>query len=400
MMNDQKYNVCLIHNADPRGLRVGGTETYLRDYIFYHPEDMNLLLIGPDEIGDLEIGKVTRVTFRGREFDFLPIYHISDSRNAYRPSILQSDTFELAALLLKNWGMIRSLLRKGRYSVELRRVEFGPIVSTYGVPYVQMEHVLADKGAPKSGALSKYPWIGTFFEFLSAALCFRFYLVNSNMTALFQKKFWPFARKFDTLTTWANPAIFKPTPYIFGDKIRLVFAGRTDDFKCLHIMLAVIAEVERLRPGVVEFNYIGDGDLERYAEYDAVRHLTVSHGRRTALQVAELQTAMHVGLLTSAFEGMPRFVMETLSAGRPAVAIHLPQLEPVLVDGESGYLVPRGDDQVTVMAERILATYDAMKIGRITPEGVADHVKAYTPQSLLSKIFADHRQLHGLPRSA
>lgn len=395
-MREDKYNVCLIHNADPRGLRVGGTETYLRDYITYHPQDMNLLLIGPDEIGDLPLNQISRVTFRGREFDFLPIYKISDSRNAYRPSIFSSDTFELASLLVKNWSMIRRLLRVGKYSVELRRVEFGPIVWSFGVPYVQMEHVLADKGAPKSGALNKYPYIGTIFEFISAALCKRFYLVNPNMTSLFKKRFWPFAKKFDTLTTWANPDIFRPSQFLESKKLKLVFAGRTDDFKRLDIMLSVIAELERMSPGLVEFHYVGDGDLGRYVEYQSVRGLTVNHGRQTAQQVAEIHKEMHIGLLTSAFEGMPRFVMEALSAGRPVVAIHLPQLEAVITDGVNGFLVPRGEAQVQEMAVRILETYRLILDKKITPTGVSDHVAAYSPQNLLSKIFKDHRELHGL----
>ena len=45
------------------------------------PEDgvsPDLLFIGVDSSGDLKLGEVHRLTFRGRTFDFLPILHYSD----------------------------------------------------------------------------------------------------------------------------------------------------------------------------------------------------------------------------------------------------------------------------------------------------------------------------------
>jgi glycosyltransferase involved in cell wall biosynthesis len=396
MTQYKPYNVCLIHMADPRGMRVGGTETYVRDYIYYHPADMNLLYIGPDEIGDLELGKIVEIEFRGRKLKYLPIYRVHNSLNIWVDSVMKTDTFTLAKALLKNWSLVRKVLRDGKYSVELRRVEIAPIVRSFGVPYVQMEHIMQEKGHAKSGVLGKYPFIGTVAEFISAGLCYRFYLVNSNMTEVFRKRFWPFARKFDTLTTWANTQIYRPTPFQ-GGPLKMLFAGRADDFKRLDIMLEVVKRVADKMDGAVEFHYVGDGDLNKYAEYEAVKAYTVLHGRKSATELAAIQSQIHIGLLTSAFEGMPRFVMETLTAGRAVVALHLPQLEAVMHDGRNGYLVPRQDDQVEVLADRIVETYAMIGRGEIDPNLVAESVKMFSPERLLSKIFNDHRALHALP---
>ena len=32
-----RYQICLIHPFDPRGEKVGGLETYIRDFITFHP---------------------------------------------------------------------------------------------------------------------------------------------------------------------------------------------------------------------------------------------------------------------------------------------------------------------------------------------------------------------------
>src|SRR3979490_482283 len=73
-----RYQICLIHPFDPRGEKVGGLETYIRDFITFHPADTDLLFIGVDSRSDLDLGKIHKLTFRGRAFDFLPILHYSD----------------------------------------------------------------------------------------------------------------------------------------------------------------------------------------------------------------------------------------------------------------------------------------------------------------------------------
>ncbi len=78
----QRYQICLVHPFDPRGQKVGGLETYLRDFITFHPADTDLLFVGVDSVGDLELGKVHRLTFRGRQFDFMPILRYSGRRCA------------------------------------------------------------------------------------------------------------------------------------------------------------------------------------------------------------------------------------------------------------------------------------------------------------------------------
>lgn len=390
-----RYAVALMNSADPRGAKIGGIETYIRDYIFYHPDDMDLLFIGADEIGDLPIGEVSETEYRGRRFKFLPLYRLDDATNKYTGTVTNSETFKFAKTLVKNWSLLRRVLRAGDYSVEVRRPEYGPIIKSMGVPYVQMIHVWGGKDKQQSGVLAKYGFVRDASEFVSAALTYKFYSVNSDLTAMFKKRYPMFGKKFDTLTTWANTTTFQPTPFRFGDTIDVLYAGRMDKFKRPDIMFSVIAAAAA-KSDRVRFHYIGDGDVEQFPEFAAIRDVTTLHGVKKSGEIAELFGAMHMSILTSDFEGMPRFVLETLTSGRPVVALHLPQLEPVLHDGQTGYLVPRSDDQVEEMAARILDTHRLAQEGAITPETCRAAVDPYSPQTLLGKIWADHRALHGL----
>ncbi len=397
MGNGARYRVALFNSGDPRGAKVGGIETYIRDYIYYHPDDMDLLFVGADESGTLPIGEISEVEFRGRRFKFLPLFRLDDLTNAYGQGIAKSDTFRFAKLLWGNRKMLKRELQNGGYSAEIRRVEYAPLLSAIGVPFVQMVHVWGGKGHQMSSSLGKHWYVRYATEALAAMLARKFYSVNSDMTAMYKKKFPPFARKFDTLTTWANTSIFKPTPYrLDSGLIHVMFAGRLDKFKRPDIMFQVMAALAEKSGGRARFHYIGDGDPEETPEFSPIRDITIHHGRKTSVEIGKMMEGFHVGILTSDFEGMPRIVMETLTAGRPVVALHLPQLEQVIMDGSSGFLVPRTDQQVELLATRILETYEMMRDGRITPSRVAEAVKAFSPQALLGKIWADHRRIAGL----
>ena len=44
------YSVAMMHPFDPRGSKVGGLETYTRDFIRFYPADFQVLLIGVDGV--------------------------------------------------------------------------------------------------------------------------------------------------------------------------------------------------------------------------------------------------------------------------------------------------------------------------------------------------------------
>jgi glycosyltransferase involved in cell wall biosynthesis len=111
---------------------------------------------------------------------------------------------------------------------------------------------------------------------------------------------------------------------------------------------------------------------------------------------------MHAGILTSEFEGMPRCVLETLAVGRPVVAMHLPQLEAVIQDGESGFLVQRSnaqDDDADNLARKLLTTYDLIAGRRMYPDLIASHIDDFTPRTQLARVFQFHHDIQDAKRA-
>jgi len=393
-----RYQICLIHPFDPRGEKVGGLETYIRDFITFHPADTDLLFIGVDSTGDLNLGEIHKFIFRGRAFDFLPILHYSDhqAREAAR-SIRTSLTGQFFMALLRHFALIARLIRSRRCSVDLRRVEFSWLPAVLRLPFVQMLH---GEGAPKlqmDSLLRKYSFVHNTGERFAVAMSDKFLCVNPFITERLQRTYPRRKDKIDTLWTWVNTDIFQPQPMpATTSPFQVVFAGRLDEFKNPPLMFRAIELLRRRLSGGVVFHYVGTSDPSRFAEFADIEDITVRHGFKDAAGMAATLARAHAGILTSEFEGMPRFVLETLAVGRPVVAVHLPQLEPVIHHGDSGFLVTRAgaaDDVAEALAQRFIDVRDAMDAGEMDPVRIAGAVKAFTPGTQLARVFRYHQEI-------
>jgi glycosyltransferase involved in cell wall biosynthesis len=393
-----RYQICLIHPFDPRGEKVGGLETYIRDFITFHPEDTDLLFIGVDSAGDLRLGEIHKLTFRGRTFDFLPILHYSDlqAREAAR-SIRTSLTGQFFMALLRHFGLVARLIRSRRCSIDLRRVEFSWLPALLRLPFVQMLH---GEGVPKlqmDSLLRKYSFVHNAGECFAVATSSKFLCVNPFITERLQKTYPRRKDKIDTLWTWVNTDIFQPQPLPASTTpFRIVFAGKPDEFKDPPLMFRAIDRLRRRLKSSVEFHYIGTSDPHRFKEFAAIEDITVRHGFKDAAGMAATLAGAHAGILTSEFEGMPRFVLETLAVGRPVVAVHLPQLEPVIHDGDSGFLVARGgsaDDMADSLAQRFVDVRDAIEAGEMDPARIAGAITDFTPGMQLARVDRYHQEI-------
>lgn len=393
-----RYQICLIHPFDPRGQKVGGLETYIRDFITFHPDDTDLLFIGVDSAGDLPLGEIHKLTFRGRTFDFLPILHYSDqqAREAAR-SIRTSLTGQFFMALLRHFSTIAKLIRARRCSIDLRRVEFSWLPAVLRLPFIQMLH---GEGVPKlqmDSLLRRYSFVHNAGERFAMATSAKFLCVNPYITERLQKTYPRQKEKIDTLWTWVNTEIFKPQPLPRDTSMfRIVFAGRLDEFKDPPLMFRTIERLQQLMQGKVEFHYIGTSDPHRFTEFAAIESITVRHGFKDAAGMASTLASAHAGILTSEFEGMPRCVLETLAVGRPVVAVHLPQLEAVIRDGESGYLVRRSDskaDMVERLAHRFIDVRDAIAKGDMDSSRISANIRTFTPGTQLARVFRYHQEI-------
>ncbi|HEY4591394.1 MAG TPA: glycosyltransferase family 4 protein, partial [Thermoanaerobaculia bacterium] len=140
----------------------------------------------------------------------------------------------------------------------------------------------------------------------------------------------------------------------------------------------VLLEALRKIPGAV-LRIAGDGEhraaLERAAADlgPAVAFL----GTRDAAQVRTLLRGAAALVVPSIYEGMPLVVLEAMAAGVPVVASAVSGIPEVVVDGETGWLVPPEDPEALAraLAEVLADPGEARRRGEAGRRRVAERYR-------------------------
>ncbi len=387
-----------IHPMDPRGTKVGGMETHVRQLLSRYPADMTLMMIGIDERGDLQLGRVARVVFGGREIEFVPILRAAPSeQTGASKSLIRSLTVRFAAALARNVPRLRSLIAGGRSSVEVERFEFAPMARLLG-PLVVMVH---NEGDPKrdkmDSLLSRYWWINDGAEWIAFRLARRIFCVTPKLRERLALRHPSQASKAEVLTVSVDTSVFRATPFDLGaGKLRLVYAGRLDEFKDPPLMFRVAKLVHERLGGAFEFHYCGASDPHRFAEFAPIEGFTVRHGALLPDGVAAVMRSAHIGILVSHWEGMPCFLLELLASGRPFAGLRLPQFDQVVKPGINGRMVERAetiDASSEAVAGAVIDLWNDIKAGRIDPNRVHDQILPFSAERQLERLFDAHRQI-------
>ena len=145
---------------------------------------------------------------------------------------------------------------------------------------------------------------------------------------------------------------------------QLISVGR---FKYPKDFATLVDALARLEPPARAL-LVGDGP-ERMAIEAEVRRLGLA-GRVTLAgergDVPELLAASDVFVLSSRSEGLPMSVLEAMAAGLPVVASSVGGVPELVVEGETGFLVPVGDAAALAAAlERLIADQELRRrLGR------------------------------------
>lgn len=131
---------------------------------------------------------------------------------------------------------------------------------------------------------------------------------------------------------------------------RLAMVARFETQKDHFTLFRALADLRHLEWKV---DLIGDGPVRALAE-DMVRTMGLAHrihfwGARK--DVAEILAQAQGFLLISNWEGFPRSIIEAMRAGLPVVASDVGGVREAVIEGETGFLVPRGD--VSTVRQRI-----------------------------------------------
>jgi colanic acid/amylovoran biosynthesis glycosyltransferase len=137
----------------------------------------------------------------------------------------------------------------------------------------------------------------------------------------------------------------KPLPE--GEKIKILTVSRLVPEKGLSYGIEAIYKLVKRGITNIEYHILGDGPLREELEA-LVRKFNLKDkvfflGYQVQAGVIQELKESHLFLLPSVAEALPVVLMEAQAAGLPVVATNVGSVAQLLIDGQSGYLVPSQD---------------------------------------------------------
>ena len=169
-----------------------------------------------------------------------------------------------------------------------------------------------------------------------------------------------------------HPERFPDLPLLPHNRpLRLVAIGRFSEQKGFLALLPALAEARRKAD--IHLTLVGNGELR-----PKIEALIALHGLQEAVTLtgwldeagvrAQL-TASHALVLPSFAEGLPMVIMEAMAQGRPVLATAIAGVPELVLGGETGWLVPAGNEAALGHAMATLAATPVEELARMGLNG-------------------------------
>lgn len=187
-----------------------------------------------------------------------------------------------------------------------------------------------------------------------------------------------------------------------ADTFLLVFAGRLAAQKGVDDLIAAIDLVQYLLPAL-RVLIVGDGPLRAQLEATAAAFQLGSILRFTGHRddVPQLLAAADLLVLPSLYEGLPNIVLEAMRSALPVVATAAPGTTEVVVDGQTGLLVPLREPPAMAQAIRTVVENPerARLWGAAGRARVESDFRAATMIDAFASLYEELARAKGRPRS-
>lgn len=174
--------------------------------------------------------------------------------------------------------------------------------------------------------------------------------------------------------------------------VRLIMVARFSQPKDQQLLLRAISKLKTERK--FELLFVGDGPLLKKSKglaktlgiHDRVKFL----GART--DVPALLAQAQVFVLISNWEGFPLTILEAMRAGLPVVASDVGGSKEAVVDGKTGFLIPRED--LMLLRDRLKRLIDHPEL-RVCmgKNGYRRFIENFTFEQMVKKTVAVYREI-------
>lgn len=395
--------VAVIHPMDPPGRKIGGIETFVRQFVEFSPPDFRVKLVGiATDPARHPPGSWTVCRMGEREIDFFPLQSVP--RPELKPFLPLSLTFVARNILRRkriDAGLKNSLLTFHRPECALPFLRPGP-------PAFLFVHSPPSRIGDRhsSSRWRSVPGVYSRVEKSVLGRMEKVYCVSRETAGYYRDRCGDRGEKFEFLPTGVNRQIFRRLPEKTVREFRerflnehrlspsdrlIIFIGRLVEPKNLPLLMETAAAARRRDPRL-KLLLVGEGPREAAARTAAsaagLGTAALFLGRHDPESIARICQVCSVFLSTSTFEGMPISLLEALSCGLPAVVTGAGETGNLVRDGVNGRVVAGRDPEKLAAAVREV-------IGRpevYTPRKAAAAAEPYSVERILDGVYTAIRK--------
>jgi len=242
-----------------------------------------------------------------------------------------------------------------------------------------------------------YPWAESIRDWLERQITFIFlklFAARAKIIRVINQS------EAELLSSWGIPGekiriipaiyldqiIFKPRPEI-KKKYDLIFVGRLVTNKGLPLLLETFDSIKKTFPQL-RLLVLGEGPLRFWLKKEIKKRqgITYLFSVPKMKDVARLYNESRVVICTSSAEGGPRFVVEAMACGLPAVSTPVGLMKEIIKDGENGFLLKKWSaEEISEKIRELLRTknlYEKCSKGALAAASQFEYNKAISNYAL------------------
>lgn len=391
----------IIYPMDPLGSKIGGIETFLKNFIKHSPDDFEIEFVGVSSNKKRPVGRWQEIKLYGRRFRFHPVLYVKDEN--IRTKIPLALKFTISLLRYKHRIPLENRI------LEFHRIEPSlPFRSTVNKKLLFVHGNIMDIYNPHAEVKwGKFPWFYFQMEKRLIGYFSKIFVVREDGVRFYKGRYSSLVDRFSFLPTWIDEETFYPYKNDERQKKKLefiekngfspqdkliLFVGRLEGQKNPMLLIETFFHVSKHLPES-RLLVVGTGGLKKKILEEIKRYRINGRvnffGVLPQVKVSELMRISDIFLLTSAFEGMPFSVLEALGSGLPVVSTNVGEIRKVVKNGFSGLI--SSEHRSDVIGNAVLEILNNKP--RFNSGNCLMSIKEYKAKSVLQQVYQTHYNL-------
>ncbi|MBH81692.1 MAG: hypothetical protein CMQ49_14385 [Gammaproteobacteria bacterium] len=394
-------NIAILYWADPFGYVPSGIDSFIRGILKFAPPDLSYTVVGAtSDPVSRPLGKEVVKEVNGRELRLRPVVTIDPSSSRTR-----------IPMTLRYMHALRREYRQGRLDefaiLDFHRIEPALLFLREPRPRnltLHHDNLVSTRSAGSDNMWRFAPWLYDLVERPVLPRMDRVFCVRQSAVDRYLATDERLAGKVMFTPTWMEPDVFnagddvesdhaavRQQLGVASDTALITTVGRIDHQKDPLLLISAFAKVSEQHPRC-QLVLIGDGTLraqvsDKAAETGCSEKVTFM-GSQPPEEIARVLRASDIFALSSAYEGMPIALLESLACGLPAAVTDVGEVRRVVEHGVNGMIsADRSVDAYAACLGEGLARAEELRGSKCT-----DAVVPYRPERVLAAIYENHRR--------